>query len=86
MESGYCQNHVTVIIMVPVLIYCIFGLCALLAYIPDTVLESIGYKSIEREGAHTEGARAHAHSIKELIITHPHFERNLESYPDIVLS
>ena len=82
MESGYCPNHVSVIIMVPVLIHCIIGLCALPTYISDTVLESIGIDL----RALTEGARAHAHSIKELIITHPHFERNLESYPDIVLS
>ena len=65
MESGYCPNHVSVIIMVPVLIHCIIGLCALLAYIPDTVLKSIGIdlislSEIEREGARTEGARAHA--------------------------
>ena len=72
MESGYCQNHVTVIIMVPVLIHCIIELCALLAYIPDTVLKSIGIdlislSEIEREKELVrELARVHAQPFDQL--------------------
>jgi len=89
--------------MVPVLIPCIIGLCALPTYNSDTVLKSIGLdlrslSEIKREGARTEGARtegartegarAHARATfdQRLIITHPHFDQNLESYPVKVLS